>query len=273
MLRIGAAMAYDDPPTPAHPTHPAQGQRCPACGHLEPDLWARFCGVCGATLGAGAQAGGYGNAPPSGATVQLSAAHVEPPARYVPSTPPTPAYPTNPAGGWDRPQPVVYTVPYIGYAGPARIGAAVSAAFTLLPCVLFGFLGAAGVHGMRSLLNSWQNASVKVPVPLVNVDLNMNFIELLRLRSLLDFFVYWDDRLWLTFAILWFAPWIVWIVAGALFGLLLAAIYNLIGKMGGGVRVTMMPAIGPPTAPAASWQSAPPTNAPIGWSPPPGRRQ
>ena len=37
--------------------------------------------------------------------------------------------------------PVVYTVPSIGFSGPARIGAAASAAFTLIPSVLFAFAG------------------------------------------------------------------------------------------------------------------------------------
>jgi hypothetical protein len=253
-------MAYDDPPTPAHPARPPQGQRCPGCGHLEPDLWARFCGVCGATLAPAASPGGIVSSPAGGATVQLPTASHDPPVRYGASPSPAPTYTAGPVGSWDRPQPVVYTVPSIGYLGPARIGAAVSAAFTLLPCVLFGFVGAWIVHGGRSLLNSWLNASVRVPVPLVNVDLNMNFIELLHLRSAFDFFIYWDDRLWLTFAILWLTPWAVWIVAGAFFGILLAGVYNLVGKLGGGVRVTLVPTAGPP--------AGPPSGSPTAWPPP-----
>jgi hypothetical protein len=159
-------------------------------------------------------------------------------------------------------EPVVYTIPSIGFGSPARIGAAVGAAFTLLPCVLFAFAGVALIHRSRQLLDSWRNASIPVPVPLVTVNLNMNFIDLLNLHRLYDRLVYWDEHLWLAFALLWLLPWIVWIVAGALFGVLMALIYNVIAKLGGGMRVTLQP--------SAIRASAPPAGA-GGWQPPPGQ--
>src|SRR5690242_1966282 len=68
-------MPYDDSPTPANLGRSPQGQRCGSCGHLEPDQWARFCGVCGGTLGqGGGPAGGQGAPPP--------AVTREPPVRY-----------------------------------------------------------------------------------------------------------------------------------------------------------------------------------------------
>jgi hypothetical protein len=152
----------------------------------------------------------------------------------------------------------------------------IAAAFTLLPCVLFAFAGAWIVHAGRQLLQSWLSASVRVPIPLVNVDLAMNFVDLLHLRPVLDALIYWDDRLWLTFALLWFAPWVVWIVAGAVFGILLAAIYNLLGKTGGGFQVTAVPVATPParwSAPAAGWPAYPPPGPPASWPLPPERHR
>ena len=202
-------------------------------------LWAhraryrsRFCGVCGATLdlpGGVHPGGGF-----PGDTVHLAAA----PAATVHYASPPPVYApvaTYPAGA----RPLVYRVPSVGLAGSSRIGAAVSAAFTLLPCILMAFAGAWLVHAGRKLLDSWLGATVPVPVPLVSVSLTMNFIELLHLRPVYDVLISWDDRLWLTFAILWLVPWAISIVAGALFGLLLGVIYNLVGTMGGGLRLTL----------------------------------
>jgi hypothetical protein len=163
-------------------------------------------------------------------------------------------------------------VPSVGYLAPARIGAAVSAAFTLLPCVLFAFAGAWLVHAARDRVQSWQNASVRVPVPVVSVDLNMNFVDLLHLRDIFNVLIYWDDRLWLTFAILWLAPWLVGIVGGALFGVLLAAIYNLIGNLGGGIKVTLVPTADPAAGAGMAltgWAPGPPSGPSAGWPPPP----
>jgi hypothetical protein len=253
-------MAYDESPTPAGLSRGSQGQRCASCGHLEPDPWARFCGVCGAPFGpAGVGPGGPAGTPP----IQRPVAQPVQPQPYA-------GAPFGPGG---QAQPIIYTIPAVGFAGPARIGAAVAAAFMLLPCVFFAFLGAWLVHAGRDLLASWLNASVRVPVPVVSVDLNMNFIELLRLRRIFDIFIYWDDRLWLTFAVLWLVPWVGWIVAGAVFGVMLAAIYNLIGKLGGGVRVTLAPenlATAQPVVSSTVWPQPGPPGA---WPGPPEPRR
>jgi hypothetical protein len=170
----------------------------------------------------------------------------------APATTIRPAYapPSPQASVVGRGGQVVYRVPAVGLWGSARIGAAVSATFTLLPCLLMGFVGAWCVHALRLLLDSWLAASVPVPVPLVKVDLTMNFVELLHLRVIHDLLISWDNRLWVTFAVVWLIPWALWILAGALFGLVLAMIYNLVGSMGGGLRLTLSP---DETAPPASW--------------------
>jgi hypothetical protein len=195
--------------------------------------------------------------------------------RYSPAPSPVQGYaaPVGPAVG---PQPIVYTVPSVGFSGAARIGAAVAAGFTLVPCVLFGFAGAWLIHAARNLLASWLSASVHVPVPVVSVDLGMNFVELLHLRPVFDSLVYWDDRLWLTFAVLWLVPWALGILSGALFGVLLAAIYNLVGKLDGGVRVTLVPTTLPPArsaAPSPAWPAGPPAGSSTTWPGPSGQRR
>lgn len=191
-----------------------------------------------------------------GQSGSASVVHHEPtvPSYVQPST----AAPVGVVGSGGQ---VVYRVPSVGLWGSARIGAAVSAASTLLPCLLLGFLGAWGVHALRRLLDSWLAASVPVPVPLVRVDLTMNFIELLQLRPIYNMLISWDDRLWLTFAIIWLIPWVISILGGALFGLVLALIYNLVGSMGGGLRLTLSPdeAIPPETWSAPMSPGPPPT--------------
>jgi hypothetical protein len=158
----------------------------------------------------------------------------------------------------------MYRVPSVGIGGAARMGAGISAACTLLPCLLMAFAGAWGVHAARKLLDSWLAANVRVPVPLVSVDLTMNFVELLHVRPLYDLLISWDDRLWLTFAILWLIPWGLWIVAGALFGLMVALIYNLVGKAGGGLHVTLAPE---ETGPPAIWSEPMSPGPPPTWAP------
>lgn len=279
---------YDDPRQPARAARPPQGQRCPACGHLEPDAAARFCGVCGAAFpgapvavptpayGAGpAGTSGYGPRP-------------APPMPYDAPVPPIAASAST--YGFEAaasPEPVTYTIPSVGFAGPARVGAAVSAAFALVPCVLFAFIGAWAIHAARRLLDSWLTASISVPIPFAPISLPMNFVDLLRLRSLYDTLIYWDDRLWLAFAIFWLVPWALWIVAGAIFALLLAAIYNTVGAAGGGIRVKLAPigtlgrAAGPGGAayqpPPEAWSSGPAAVPPPGgWQQPdwpPDRRR
>ena len=126
------------------------------------------------------------------------------------------------------------------------------------------------------MLESWQSATVKIPIPLVSVDLGMNFVDLLHVRPILNDLVYWDDRLWLAFAILWLGPWVVWIIAGALFGVVLGAIYNLIGKLGGGMRVTMSPTATPgggTRLPPAQLARRPAPAPPGGWPSPPVQRR
>lgn len=163
--------------------------------------------------------------------------------------------------------PVSYTIPSVGFGGPARIGAAIGATAMLLPCVLFAFGGAWLIHWSRDLLDSWRSATVQVPVPLVSVNLNMNFIDLLRLHAVHDKLVYWDEHLWLAFALIWLIPWALWIVAGSLFGMLMALVYNILGKLGGGMQVTLRPADIGPAAPA-QWQ---PQQQPASWQGPPPR--
>lgn len=254
-------MAYDDSPTPAGMSRGSQGLRCASCGHVEPDPWARFCGVCGAGFSQ------PGIRPPGPPPVQRPVAQPVQPQPYG-------AAPTGaPFGPASYPQPIVYTIPSVGFGGPARIGAAVAAAFTLLPCVLFAFVGSWLIHAGRELLQSWLNASVRVPVPVVSVDLNMNFIQLMKLQPIFDVFIYWDDRLWLAFALLWLVPWALWIVSGAIFGVLLAAVYNMIGKLGGGMRVTLAPPSTAQARPAVSstvWPAGTQPGPPPAW---PGQRQ
>lgn len=255
---------YDDPRSTGRPPSPPDGQRCVACGHIHTDPWARFCGVCGALLVPGAGPGAPVQGGSATPTVQPTAAPVGPQGRPG-SPPPWMAGPTPSA---DRGDATIYTVGSLAYGDMARIGAAVSAAFALVPCVLFGFAGAWLVHAGRDLLESWQRGSVRAPVPLASVDIGMNFIELLRLRPLFDAFVYWDDRLWLTFALLWLIPWTVAIVAGALFGLVFAMVYGLIHKLGGGARVALAPIqsapTGPPAAPAP-WGAGSAPAPPAAW--------
>jgi hypothetical protein len=256
---------YQDPASSDVGARAQQSQRCPACGHVEADPWARFCGTCGGQLGAGAGGAGAGGRHAPG--VPPVPAYQSPPPAYSP----LPAYHAGPAAPAGQAEPIAYTIPSIGYGGPARIGAAVSAAFTLLPSVLLAFAGVALIHRARDLLDSWRTATIPVPVPLVTVNLNMNFIDLLNLHQLHDRLVYWDERLWLAFALLWLVPWVVWIVSGALFGVLMALIYNIIAKLGGGMRVALQPSVRPvdgQAVPAANW---PPQAQQPGWPPPPGR--
>jgi hypothetical protein len=167
---------------------------------------------------------------------------------------PAPVAPYTP-GLIAQDEPIIYTIPSVGFSGPARIGAAVSAAFMLVPCVLFAFAVTWLIHWARDLMDSWRSAQISVPAVVTTVNVNVNFLDLMRLHAVHGKLVYWDEHLWLAFAVVWLVPWVVWIIAGALFAVLLALIYNLIGKMGGGMRVTLRPntthAGGPP---AGAWQ-------------------
>jgi hypothetical protein len=249
---------YEDPNRPAGSSHPPQGQRCAACGQFEADPWARFCGVCGGPLAAAAAGRGSGSGP---------APTVYPPAGGPGYQPPQPMHAPAPVAPYARgpiaqDEPIIYTIPSVGFSGPARIGAAVSAAFMLLPCVLFAFGVIWLIHWARDLMDSWRSAQISVPAVVTTVNVNINFLDLMRLHAVHDKLVYWDEHLWLAFALLWLVPWVAWIIAGVLFAVLMALIYNLIGKMGGGMRVTLRPSTtragGPP---AGNWQQ-PPQNWP-----------
>ena len=155
---------------------------------------------------------------------------------YAPA--PAAQYPSGPAAQDQR---IDYTIPSIGFSGPARIGAAVAASFMLVPCVVFAFLATWLIHWSRELMDSWRSAQISVPAVVTTVNVNINFLDLMRLHAVHDKLVYWDEHLWLAFAGLWLLPWVLWIIAGALFAVLMALIYNVIGKMGGGMRVTLRP--------------------------------
>lgn len=208
---------------------------------MEPDAWARFCGVCGTTMTPAplATAGTAGQVIPPA----MEPGQVQP---YVTGYTPSPAapallVPTPAAQAVDQSGRAVYTVPSVGWLGPMRIGAAVSGAFALLPCLGLGALAASFVHSTRLMMDSWQAATVRVPLPVGSADVTMNFIDLLKIRELYDKVIYWDERLWMVFATWFLFPWILLILGGAIFGLLLATIYNMVGAAGGGVQVTVEP--------------------------------
>lgn len=177
------------------------------------------------------------------------------------------------------PQQAVYAVPTIDLVGAGQIGAAVSAVFNLLPCLLFAWGCSSLVSGTRWVLDALTTASIRVPVPLASIDVPVNYIDLFRLRSFYNFMVYWDDRLWLVFALLFLVPWVVSIVGGALYGGTLAAIYNMVGKASGGMRVTLVPtqggqhgqSVGPSTWPSGPQPGAPPAWPNQGWPAEPRR--
>ena len=256
---------YEDQHAQARQGRPAQGPRCPGCGTVDPDPLARFCGVCGTAMGAAAPVGS-----PTGPTVQVPAYGYEPSARQAPFAPPMPAHAPSSAypGAGPALQGSDFAIPSIDLAGAGQIGAAISAVFNLVPCLLFAWAVAGLVNGTRWMLDSWAAASIRVPIPLASVDVPVNYIDLFRLRPLYDFVAFWDDRLWLTFALAFLVPWVFSIVAGALYGGALAAIYNMVGRASGGMHVRLVPR---PAAPAGQpGQSA-------GWSggqmpgPPPGQ--
>ncbi|MCC6177641.1 MAG: hypothetical protein IT305_20255 [Chloroflexi bacterium] len=237
----------------------SDGLRCTRCSRIEPDGQARFCGACGGALVAAggtylheryelvdpATPTGHSTHPSAPSTLDpwpdpalpLASPYQYAPSPYQQATAPSASTYREPA-----PANVAFTVPSVGFAGPARMAAAVGGAFTLLPSLLFAFVGSWVVHAGRQLLAGWSTAKVPIPVPLVNsIEINLNFLDLLHLHPAYDFLVYWDDRLLLVFAILWLTPWLIAIVASMVFGIVLAAIYNAVGGLGGGLRVTLRP--------------------------------
>lgn len=272
MLPAGGADVRDEFTDPGRHRSSPQGQFCPTCGRHEPDPWARFCGACGGTIDVPSESGQIRGGAPE--TVQVPAAPVAPGRYDLPPSPhvaQAPQYPAAyaPANAYQAASapPMVYRIPSVGIGGSARMGAAVVAAFSLVPCLLTAFAGAWLVHEARKMFDSWQSATVRVPAFVTSVDLTMNFIDLLRLRPIYDILIAWDDRLWMTFAVIWLIPWVALIVAGALFAIVMAVIYNIVGRMGGGLRVTVTP----DQATSQAWAApmSPPAHAP--W-PPDGRR-
>ncbi|HZO25249.1 MAG TPA: hypothetical protein VFH48_04560 [Chloroflexota bacterium] len=259
---------YDDRTNPPHQARQAHGQRCPGCGNLDPDPLARFCGVCGTAMGHLAAP----PASPTGPTAQFPApTHgYDPPARRAPAPPPMQSYVPGPSPASFGPGPsqAVYAVPSIDLVGAGQIGAAISAVFNLIPCLLFAWGCTSLVSGTRWVLDALTTASIRVPVPLASIDVPVNYIDLFRLRPFYNFMVYWDDRLWLVFALLFLVTWVVSIIGGALYGGTLAAVYTMVGKASGGMRVTLVPTqsapLGQPSPPAA-WQPGPPAGAPPAW--------
>lgn len=266
----GSPAVYEDQTSPTRQARPAQGQRCPSCGHVDPDPLARFCGVCGSMMGPAASAGGAPGGYPAVPTAQFPAHGYDPPARHAPSAPPIPAYAPHPGqlSTGNGPQPVIYAVPSIDLVGAGQIGAAISAVFSLLPCLMFAWGGSALVSGIRWVLDSWTTASIRIPIPIASIDVPVNYIDLFRLRSFYNAVVFWDDRVWLTFALLFLVPWIFSIVSGALYGSMLAAVYNAVGRASGGMRVTLVSAQIPPSgqaAPPAAWAPDQPPGPPLAW--------
>ena len=262
----GNAAVYEDPSSPTRQTRPAPGQRCPSCGHVDADPLARFCGVCGTTLGAAPAP----TAAPAAPTAQFPAHGYNPPARRAPSAPPRPAYAPNPGQPITQygARPAVYAVPSIDLVGAGQIGAAISAVFSLIPCLMFAWGIAALVGGIRWVLDSWTAASIRIPIPIASVDVPVNYIDLFRLRSFYNSMIYWDDRFWIVFLLVFLIPWVFSIVSGALYGTVLAAIYNAVGKASGGMRVTLVSTQIPPAGhagPPVAWAPDPPPGPPPAW--------
>jgi hypothetical protein len=158
-------------------------------------------------------------------------------------------------------------VPSVNLVGAAQIGAAISAMFSVVPCLLFAGIACKLVSDLRWVLDSWTTASFRVPIPVVAVDVPVNYIDLFRLRSLYNFMIYWDDRVVLLFVLLFLAPWIFSIISGALYGTTLAAIYNAVGATTGGMRVTLVPGSGSGAPqgqplPQQTWAPGPPAQPP-----------
>jgi len=263
----GTVAVYEDPHSSARQGHPTQGPRCPGCGNVDPDPLARFCGVCGSAMGA-VPAPAASPMAPTAQVPQVPSYGYEVPARLAPPAPPMQPYVAGPLGPGPALQAGVYAVPFVDLVGAGQIGAAVSAVFSLVPCLLLAWGVSSFVSGLRWVLDSLTAASIRVPIPLASVEVPVNYIDLFRLRSFYNSMIYWDDRLWLVFLLVFLVPWVFSIVGGALFGGTLAAIYNMVGKASGGMRVRLVPPQTHPSGPAMQ---------PVAWTggqlpgPPPGQ--
>jgi hypothetical protein len=131
----------------------------------------------------------------------------------------------------------MYAVPYVGFVSMAKVGAVVAALVTVLPCLVFAYLGASFVHWMRTTLDFWVRQEARVPI--INVGLPLNFVTLLQLQGVHDRVIYWDDRLALLFVLMWVVPWGVCILGGALFAWLVGLVYNMTASVSGGIRVRL----------------------------------
>jgi hypothetical protein len=174
----------------------------------------------------------------------------------------------GPSGAPYAAQPTVYAVPSINLVGAGQIGAAISAIFSLLPCLAFAWLVSALVSGVRWMLDSWTGASLRIPIPIASIDVPVNYIDLFRLRWVYDRVIFWDDQLWLAFILAFLIPWAIFIIAGALFVGLLALIYNAVSKTSGGMRMTLVSTQLPPgghAGPPVAWSPGPPPGQPQGW--------
>ena len=161
-------------------------------------------------------------------------------------------------------------MPFIDLVGAGQIGAAISAVFNLVPCLLFAWGVSSFVSGLRWVLDALTTASIRVPVPLAAIDVPVNYIDLFRLRSFYNSMIYWDDRLWIVFLLVFLLPWIFSIVGGALYGTTLAAIYNMVGKTSGGMRVRLVAPQSFPSGqagPPAAWSGGQMPGPPRGQSP------
>ena len=199
-------------------------------------------------------------ATPSAPTAQFPAHAYPPPARQAPSGPPMAAYPAGPVqpGGGYVPQPIVHTVPSIGPLGAGTVGAAVSAAFTVVPCLLFAWFITGLIGAARGVLDALARASLRIPIPIASVDVPVNYVDLFQLRDLYDNVVSLDNQVWLAFMFIFGIPWVIFIVCGGLCGIVLALIYNSVGAASGGIRVKLVPVYQAPPGPPTAWQSGPP---------------
>lgn len=192
------------------------GWTCAACGRLEVSADARFCGSCGGPL-----------VPATAARADTSEL------QHAPALSTALHRTSTLASGGN------YAVPYMGYIALAKVGAGVAALVWLFPCFFLAVFGTSAVHYIRTTLDVLARQQARVPV--VGVDLPLNFVTLLRLEALHRFSIYWDDRLAFLFAAVWLAPWAGMIIGGAVFAVAVALVYNVVGKVSGGVQVRLDP--------------------------------
>lgn len=123
----------------------------------------------------------------------------------------------------------------VGVYAAFKFGCVLGALLNVLPAVVIALVSKWSVSTLRALLESWQN----VELGILGQSLRMNLIPLLKLDGALKFLQDWDAASWLV---------VIGIVLGVtLFGgvivaamsSLLAAFYNLVAKMSGGIEIEM----------------------------------